>query len=646
MGCHVADVMVNEWTGMVELSSTSFVDRIVRSKRNARADRFMASQCGAIKRAFKFPGVVIDGFNYQTPDARCYVLTHFHADHYCGLSSSFNKSFRDDDDKAPLIYCTPITSRLVIEVLGVRARWVRATALGETTRVANNVEATFMDANHCPGAAIVFMKNISTNETALHTGDFRAAKCVREDATLARLTREHCVDGCVDELMLDTTYCASKWTFPDQSVVLDKIREIAAAEIKREPRTLFLCGSYSVGKERAIQAVCQGAGGRASVTARRKRSLELSEWWSDDLFVGEEDDPVSAAECNVRVVGLDRGSNHKGMMDILKKEAPRWNAVVAFAPTGWSWTKKMETEGFVVKPWIDNDGKTRTYSIPYSEHSSYTELREFVKFLKPKKITPTVNAATRKERDKLVNKNFLDLVDLKQDSSKLDFYFKNPIATKKEKTKENSLDVIVIESENEDDSEAEVKVEAEVLAALNGDVETVRRQHELWNRFHEQKSTPTAKVDKGPEPLEPFPLECVAVVRTGEYKQFRSRAHVEQRLEYLGATVMSRLTPKVTHIIVPSKGELAYEANRLNALRQQDEYRDHPSALRVTEGWVMRHLRARANNVAPEHSEDALQAFETKKQVEKQIEKSTAKRKREEKNKFATKVEKIDSKEM
>mmetsp|Transcript_3327 Transcript_3327/g.11114 ORF Transcript_3327/g.11114 Transcript_3327/m.11114 type:complete len:620 (+) Transcript_3327:49-1908(+) len=611
----------------------------------------MASQCGAIKRLKHFPGIVVDGFNYQSPDVRAYVLTHYHADHYCGLSSSFNKIYlqaKDDDGEgddgeetpnttsvsssshAPLIYCTTITARLLVHVLGVNARWVRGVELGVAARVLDDVEVTFIDANHCPGAAIVFMRRLDTSATLLHTGDFRAARCVREDETLKRLTREACVDGCVDELMLDTTYCDNKWTFPDQAVVLDKMRTIAAREIKHEPRTLFLCGSYSIGKERAIRAVCQGAGSRASVTQRRKRSLVLSDWWSDDLFVGEEDDPLGAAECKVRVVGLGRGSNHRGMMEILKNEAPRWNAVVAFAPTGWSWTKKMETdEGFDVNPWVENDGRTRTYSVPYSEHSSYTELREFVKFLKPKKITPTVNAATRKERDKLVNKHFLDLVDLKQDSSKLDFYFKNKVSAAPSKTpKENSNDVIVIESENEDE-DAEVKVEAEVLSALNGDVETVRRQRELWKRFQMQNST--QKAPKGPEPLEPFPLECIAVVRSGEYTQFRSRAHVEQRLEELGATVMSRVTSNVTHIIVPGKGELANEANRLNALRQQDEYRDHPSALRVTEGWVMRHVRARANNVAPEHSEMQLKAFEEKKKLEKAARLAAAKRKREEK---------------
>jgi len=36
-------------------------------------------------------------------------------------------------------------------------------------------------------------------------------------------------------------------------------------------------------------------------------------------------------------------------------------------------------------------GRTKIFSIPYSEHSSFSELRELVNTLRPRKIVPTVN---------------------------------------------------------------------------------------------------------------------------------------------------------------------------------------------------------------------------------------------------------------
>ena len=62
-------------------------------------------------------------------------------------------------------------------------------------------------------------------------------------------------------------------------------------------------------------------------------------------------------------------------------------SAVAFVPTGWVDSGKFEGGFKVVEkaPW-------KIHLVPYSEHSSFPELQEFVAFLRPKLIVPTVGA--------------------------------------------------------------------------------------------------------------------------------------------------------------------------------------------------------------------------------------------------------------
>ncbi|CAM9184353.1 unnamed protein product [Heterosigma akashiwo] len=66
----------------------------------------------------QIPGlnVLVDGFRHAHSGCKDYFLTHFHGDHYTGLSSDFNYG---------KIYCTPITGALVKAMLGVREEFIQ-----------------------------------------------------------------------------------------------------------------------------------------------------------------------------------------------------------------------------------------------------------------------------------------------------------------------------------------------------------------------------------------------------------------------------------------------------------------------------------------------------------------------------------------
>lgn len=108
---------------------------------------------------------------------------------------------------------------------------------------------------------------------------------MRGDPTLLRLLRERPVDT----LYLDTTYCRPHYTFPEQEAACASMAEITRRELGRAPRTLFLCSSYSIGKENAVEAVARAAGVPALVTAHRGRMLRWCDRWDDALYTEHDD---------------------------------------------------------------------------------------------------------------------------------------------------------------------------------------------------------------------------------------------------------------------------------------------------------------------------------------------------------------------
>jgi hypothetical protein len=83
----------------------------------------------------------------------------------------------------------------------------------------------------------------------------------------------------------------------------------------------------------------------------------------------------------------------------LKQHCGVFTHIVAFIPTGWEMSRKSKTSDSVN---TTSHGNITIYGIPYSEHSSFTELRRFVQFLKPAEVIPTVNAERSTKRNSMM----------------------------------------------------------------------------------------------------------------------------------------------------------------------------------------------------------------------------------------------------
>jgi len=367
----------------------------------------MASQVESIKWV---PGTrfIVDGFRFQSPE-KCtrYFLTHCHSDHTTGLSRNTFKS--------GFIYCSHVSYRLLIHDLNMRPEVLRPLDLNRTV-IIDNVEVTPICANHCPGAVCFIFRVPSAQPGApptviLHTGDFRW--CSMKHGQHAGL-----LNG-VDILILDTTYLQPKWTFPPQAEVVALIADIMRIEnAENDSKTLFVSSSYHIGKERAYLGAAKILNWKVWVPPKKRKVLnilDLPQQWMELLTDDE-------FEAQIHVYTSKDDFHEQALADRIQNPKSRWTKVFLFRPTGWTYKPKNGTR--VDPSTVDRRemGCVTIIGVPYSEHSSYLELQDCVKTLRPRKLIPTVNAGDAVKSRALVDR-LCGLMDLSEDKSRLDSYF-------------------------------------------------------------------------------------------------------------------------------------------------------------------------------------------------------------------------------
>lgn len=155
--------------------------------------------------------MVVDAFTFgEIPDCEGYLLSHFHSDHYMGLSPNWIHG---------PIYCSEITARLVEQKLGVASDFIFPLPMNTpcTLPGTDQLTVTLMDANHCPGA-VLFLVTTKDNLRYLHTGDFRACPKM----CLHPMLKEQPLDI----VYLDTTYLDPKYSFPSQDSCIQTACEL------------------------------------------------------------------------------------------------------------------------------------------------------------------------------------------------------------------------------------------------------------------------------------------------------------------------------------------------------------------------------------------------------------------------------------
>lgn len=445
-----------------------------------------------------------------------YFLTHFHYDHYGGLTKKWSLG---------KIYCSETTAALVMQQLGVSSDYIcslpmntpveidfhsykhdeeqktvkqtpslanfgflssSSTSSTLITQQQNNkkeqklgtthesnlekiVTVTLLDANHCPGAVMFlfkfFNKEKKLTKSILHVGDFRWNRDIilhqtgssslsplnpflkiptQQQQIIEKTTKEKEQAFSIDELFLDTTYCERKYSkVPVQKEVISETIQVIQREScqPKEEKTLFLFGSYSIGKERLYLSVAKHLKKKVYVDSNRHRILKAAfssrgiplyqsntnsmVWGNNKNNSGESilRDLITThrSETNLWVVPIGHLNKEK-MNEYLTKYASctggalqrNYTRVVGLRPTGW--TFQQSSTSLITKTFSCRS--ILCYGVPYSEHSNFSELVDCLFCLRPLKIIPTVSVFKSKQQCDLLLKALDEKISQKQSSMK------------------------------------------------------------------------------------------------------------------------------------------------------------------------------------------------------------------------------------
>lgn len=171
-------------------------------------------------------------------------------------------------------------------------------------------------------------------------------------------------------------YLSSQTNLPSQDEsILTAIEETEKFLLKNiGQKFLVIVGTYVVGKEKVWHTLATRFGFRVWLEEKRRQAVECME--DAKLLEVLCADPRDA---QLHVLPLGK-LTYDYVVQYMSQFEREFTHVLALRPSGWEVNSKPRHQGNI-----------SLVGVTYSEHSSYTELRRFVRFLRPHSVIPTVD---------------------------------------------------------------------------------------------------------------------------------------------------------------------------------------------------------------------------------------------------------------
>jgi DNA repair metallo-beta-lactamase len=162
--------------------------------------------------------------------------------------------------------------------------------------------------------------------------------------------------------------------------------------------------SFTISNHGTTQSVAEHFGLRVYVDASRHRVLSALNWPKERMKIFT----TCKEEACIWVVPFGK-INMKSMAEYFalantKAFATQYDHICGYRPTGWSMSSKPSSAAGKNCVSSRKNGNLSIHSVPYSEHSSFPELVDCLKCLRPISIIPTVSTSKSDEQvDTLLN---------------------------------------------------------------------------------------------------------------------------------------------------------------------------------------------------------------------------------------------------